>query len=198
MRQFDPITGEILIDDQPLPTINLDSFRRSSAVVPQEVFLFSDSIANNIRFGSLTHDISEEELSEAARKAHVLHNIEEFPDKFDTLLGERGVNLSGGQKQRVSIARALLREADLLIFDDCFSAVDTETEEIILKNLKSDIRQKTSIIVSHRVSSLRNANKIIVLENNTIAEYGTHSDLLHKKGLYFEIYERQLAEETKD
>jgi ATP-binding cassette subfamily B protein len=196
MRQFDPQSGVILIDDQPLTSINLDVFRRTTAVVPQEVFLFSDSIENNIKFGSLKTNVSEEMLRNAAKKAHVLHNIEEFPEKFETLLGERGVNLSGGQKQRVSIARALLRDADLLIFDDCLSAVDTETEEIILRNLKSEIKQKTSIVVSHRISSLRNADKIIVLDNHTIAEFGTHSELMAKQGFYAEMYERQLTEEN--
>ncbi|MBU2018372.1 MAG: ABC transporter ATP-binding protein/permease [Bacteroidetes bacterium] len=196
MRQFDPHQGVILIDDQPLPEINLDVFRRTSAVVPQEVFLFSDTIGNNIKFGSLDTEISQERIESAARKAHVLHNIEEFPQKFDTILGERGVNLSGGQKQRVSISRALLRDADLLIFDDCFSAVDTETEEIILKNLKSEIKKKTSIVVSHRISSLRNADRIIVLDNHTITETGTHSELLALKGFYADMYERQLTEEN--
>lgn len=196
MRQFDPESGGIYIDDQNLKELNLDDYRKQSAIVPQEVFLFSDTIGNNIRFGSLDGKATLEELEAVAKKAHVLHNIQNFEDKFDTLLGERGVNLSGGQKQRVSIARALLREANLLIFDDCFSAVDTETEEIILKNLKSDFRQKTSVIVSHRISSLRNADQIIVLENHEIVEKGTHLELIAMNGFYAEMYERQLAEEN--
>lgn len=196
MRQFDPQEGEVLIDQQNIKNINLDEYRKNSAVVPQEVFLFSDSIGNNIRFGSINGEATLEELEEVAKKAHVLHNIQGFDEGFDTLLGERGVNLSGGQKQRVSIARALLRDANLVVFDDCFSAVDTETEEIILKNLKSDIKQKTSVIVSHRISSLRNADHIIVLENHQIVENGTHSELLGLNGHYAEMYERQLAEEN--
>lgn len=196
MRQFDPTSGEILIDGVNLKDINLDEFRRLSAVVPQEVFLFSDTIGNNIRFGSLEKEVSTEALVRATKRSHVYHNIEEFPDKFETLLGERGVNLSGGQKQRVSISRALLREPKLLLLDDCFSAVDTETEEIILRNLKSKIQENTSVIVSHRISSLRNADKIIVLDDHKIAEIGIHAELLALNGLYAEIYERQLTEEN--
>lgn len=198
MRQVDPDRGEILINGQNLKEINLDTFRRATAVVPQEVFLFSDSIRQNVAFGvSDGHEVTDAEVVNATKRAHVLHNIESFPDAFETLLGERGVNLSGGQKQRLSIARALLRDADLLILDDCFSAVDTHTEEIILRNLKSDIKQKTSIIVSHRISSLRNADVILVLDQHTIVERGTHKQLMKAGGLYAEMYERQLAEEEK-
>ena len=196
MRQFDATEGEILIDGFNLADINLDKYRRQAAVIPQEVFLFSDTIGNNIKFGSFTGEATKEELIDTTKRAHVYHNIVEFPDKFDTLLGERGVNLSGGQKQRVSIARALLRDPKLLLMDDCFSAVDTETEEIILSNLKSEILQKTSIIVSHRVSSLRNADQIIVLENHEVIETGSHDELMAIKGFYFEMYERQLQEEN--
>ncbi len=159
MRQFDPSQGEIFIDGQNIKDINIHDFRKQTGVIPQDIFLFSDSIGNNIKFGSNAQNISEKELIEITKKAHVYHNIEAFPDKFDTLLGERGVNLSGGQKQRVSIARALIRKPSLLIMDDCLSAVDTETEEIILKNLKNDQNVHTSVIVSHRISSLRNADK---------------------------------------
>lgn len=195
MRQFDPENGEITIDGKNLKNINLDKLRNQSAVVPQEVFLFSDSIKNNIKFGSTDPNISQEKIEESTKKSHVYHNIMDFPDGFDTLLGERGVNLSGGQKQRVSIARALLRGPKLLLMDDCFSAVDTETEEIILSNLDKEIQNKTAVIVSHRISSLRNADKIIVLDDHKIAEFGTHEELMANGKIYAEMYERQLAEE---
>lgn len=198
MRQFDPSEGDIFVDGINLKEINIHDFRKQTGVIPQDIFLFSDSIGNNIKFGSNKPDISEKELIEITKKAHVYHNIEAFPDKFDTLLGERGVNLSGGQKQRVSIARALIRKPALLIMDDCLSAVDTETEEIILKNLKNDQNVHTSVIVSHRISSLRNANKIIVLEDGTNFETGTHEELLEKKGIYFEMYQKQLAEKVNE
>lgn len=197
MRQFDPDSGKILVDGKDLRTINLDALRNQSAVIPQEVFLFSDSIANNIKFGSLNPDVRMEEIEESTKKSHVYHNIMDFPDGFNTLLGERGVNLSGGQKQRVSIARALLRDPKLLLMDDCFSAVDTETEEIILANLNNEIDRKTAIIVSHRISSLRNADLILVLDEHKIAEYGSHETLMQKAGIYAEMYERQLAEEVE-
>jgi ATP-binding cassette, subfamily B, multidrug efflux pump len=195
MRQFDPESGQILIDGVDLKEINLDSFRNQSAVIPQEVFLFSDTIKNNIKFGSIDPNVTDEEIVEASKKAHVYHNIEQFPNRMETLLGERGVNLSGGQKQRVSIARALLRSPKLLLMDDCFSAVDTETEEIILKNLKGEFDKKTGIIVSHRISSLRNADQIIVLDDHTIKEFGNHQALIDLNGIYAEMYERQLVEE---
>jgi ATP-binding cassette subfamily B multidrug efflux pump len=198
MRNIDPDEGQILIDGTDIKEINLDSFREQAGIVPQEVFLFSDTIGNNIRFGIHDRDISEEELRSIAKKAHVLHNIEKFPDGFETILGERGVNLSGGQKQRVSIARALIRNPKLLLLDDCLSAVDTETEEIILQNLKSDLAAKTTLIVSHRISSLRNADKLILLENGQKKEEGTHQELIHLNGVYAEIYAKQLAEEKLD
>ena len=197
MRQFDPSQGQIFIDSQNIKDINIHDFRKQTGVIPQDIFLFSDSIGNNIKFGSNAQNISEKELIEITKKAHVYHNIEAFPDKFDTLLGERGVNLSGGQKQRVSIARALIRKPSLLIMDDCLSAVDTETEEIILKNLKKDQNVHTSVIVSHRISSLRNADKVIVLEDGTNFEAGTHEELLEKKGIYYEMYQKQLAEKEE-
>lgn len=195
MRQVDPDQGQILVDDKDLKTINLDSFRSQSGVVPQEVFLFSDTIGNNIRFGSLDPNISEEEIIASTEKAHVLHNINHFPDKFHTLLGERGVNLSGGQKQRLSIARALIRKPKLLILDDCLSAVDTETEEIILSNLKKERNNYTTIIVSHRISSLRNADHIVVIDHGVKMEEGTHQQLMSLNKLYAEMYTKQLTEE---
>jgi ATP-binding cassette subfamily B protein len=195
MRNIDPDSGEILIDGVNLKDINLDAFRRQAGIVPQEVFLFSDRIGNNIKFGTTDGIASQELIEEVARKAYVLHNIEQFPDKFDTLLGERGVNLSGGQKQRVSIARALIRNPKLLLLDDCLSAVDTQTEEIILGNLKTDIDQKTTLIVSHRISSLRNADKLILLDNGEKVEEGSHADLMALNGQYASIYAKQLTEQ---
>jgi ATP-binding cassette subfamily B multidrug efflux pump len=195
MRQIEPQSGMILIDDQPLNEINLDAFRNQTGIVPQEVFLFSDTIANNIRFGT-NENISDEELYKVTEYAHVRHNIEAFEEGFETVLGERGVNLSGGQKQRVSIARALVRKPKLLLLDDCLSAVDTETEEVILSHLKNDVNVITCIIVSHRISSLRNAQKIIVLENGTKIEEGNHEELLNMNGVYSDMYAQQLAEEN--
>ena len=194
MRQFDSDQGEILIDNQTIKNINIHDFRKQTGVIPQDVFLFSDTIGNNIKFGSNAKNISNEELISITKKAHIYHNIEQFKDKFETLLGERGVNLSGGQKQRVSIARALIRKPKLLIMDDCLSAVDTDTEEIILSNLKTDSELKTSVIVSHRISSLRNADKIIVIENGEKIEEGSHFELMNLEGLYSEMYKKQLSE----
>jgi ATP-binding cassette, subfamily B, multidrug efflux pump len=195
MRQFDPLSGQISINEHDLKTINLDDYRNQSGVVPQEVFLFSETIAENIRFGK-NDTLNHEEIVEAARKAHVLNNIEAFPDKFETILGERGVNLSGGQKQRISIARALIRHPKLLVLDDCLSAVDTETEEIILGNLKGDSDKRTTVIVSHRISSIRNASKIIVLDHGKVIEQGTHDELIALNKSYSEMYFKQLAEDN--
>lgn len=196
VRQLDPTKGTIFYNNTPLTAINLAAFREQIAVVPQDVFLFSDSIRNNILFG-VKSNTSDEEIIQAAKDAHVDHNITAFPDSYETLLGERGVNLSGGQKQRVSIARALIRKPKLLILDDCLSAVDTETEEIILRNLKryTEEHETSSIIVSHRISSLRNANTIIVIENGKMLESGTHETLMELNGHYRELYDKQLMEQ---
>jgi ATP-binding cassette subfamily B protein len=196
MRQLDPTNGQILIDGQPLTHLNLDEFREQSGIVTQDVFLFSDTISNNIKFGMKYNSTSQDELEKAAKQVHVHHNIIEFPDGYETILGERGVNLSGGQKQRVSIARALIRNPKLLILDDCLSAVDTETEEIILENLKDKIIRRTSLIVSHRISTIRNADRIIVIDEGKLIEEGTHEELLSKNGTYYEMYMRQLNEEN--
>lgn len=195
MRQIDPDEGEISIDGENLKSINLEEYRKQIGIVPQEVFLFSDTIENNIRFGSSDLDTSTAEVTHYAKLAHVHHNIEDFPDKYNTLLGERGVNLSGGQKQRLSIARALIHKPKLLVLDDCLSAVDTETEDIILSNLKKLNPKPTTLIVSHRISSLRNADQILVLDNGTIVEKGTHEDLIALKGKYADMYFKQLIEE---
>jgi ATP-binding cassette subfamily B multidrug efflux pump len=195
-RQIDPTEGEILIDGVSLKDINLDAFRAEMGIVPQDVFLFSDTISNNLKFGSLV-DVDQARLEEVTKKAHVLHNINDFPDKFDTILGERGVNLSGGQKQRVSIARALIRDPKLLILDDCLSAVDTKTEEIILENLRAE-NIKTSVVVSHRISSIRNATYIINIDQGSKTEEGTHEELIALNGAYAEMYRKQLEEQSEE
>jgi ATP-binding cassette subfamily B protein len=194
-RHFDPTQGQVTIQNQPLPSYSLQHYRHQIAIVPQDVFLFSDTIADNLKFGVEQNDLSTEELEMACKQAHVLHNIQDFQEGFQTILGERGVNLSGGQKQRISIARALLRKPKLLILDDCLSAVDTETEEIILEELQKEATTRATIIVSHRISSIRNATKIIVLEQGQIIESGTHESLLTQKGAYFDMYQFQLEQE---
>ncbi len=196
MRQYDIQSGEILIDGKSIKDINLDAFRNQSGVVPQDVFLFSDTIAENLQFGVNDYTPNLDELIAVTKQTHVYHNIESFPDQFDTLLGERGVNLSGGQKQRISIARALLKKPKLLILDDCLSAVDTETEEIILGNLEKDKHDRTTIIISHRISTIRNASKIIVISDGSIIEQGSHEALISLKGSYFDMYEQQLSQEV--
>lgn len=196
-RHFDPSSGQISIDNRALPAYSLTDYRRQIAVVPQDVFLFSDSIANNLKFGVEEAALSQTDLEIACKKAHVLHNIQDFQEGFETILGERGVNLSGGQKQRISIARALLRKPRLLILDDCLSAVDTETEEIILEELQKDAQERATIIVSHRISSIRNATKIIVLDHGKIIESGTHDSLLAQKSAYYEMYQFQLEQEMQ-
>jgi ATP-binding cassette subfamily B protein len=197
MRQFDSTSGEILIDGVNIKDINLNAFRDQSGIVPQEVFLFSDSIATNLRFGSLNKEVSNDVLVDVTKQAHVYHNINDFPDKFNTILGERGVNLSGGQKQRLSIARALIRKPKLLVLDDCLSAVDTETEEIILSNLRKDQNNRTTIVVSHRISTVRNANKIVVIDKGQLIEFGDHVSLMKQNGVYTEMYAKQLADEIE-
>jgi ATP-binding cassette subfamily B protein len=197
-RHFDPTSGQISIDSKALPNYSLQNYRHKIGLVPQDVFLFSDTIADNLKFGVEQKELSLEELEAACKKAHVLHNIQDFQDGFQTILGERGVNLSGGQKQRISIARALLRKPELLILDDCLSAVDTETEEIILEELQKDADTRATIIVSHRISSIRNATNIIVLDKGCIVESGTHEALLLQKGAYYDMYQFQLEQEKKD
>jgi ATP-binding cassette subfamily B protein len=194
MRQMDPDAGSIRIDGKDLTTINLIQYRDQAGVVPQEVFLFSESIENNLLFGC-THDVTSFEIEESAKKAHVHHNIIDFPNGYQTLLGERGVNLSGGQKQRLSIARALLRKPKLLVLDDCLSAVDTETEERILSHLKTESNNLTTVIVSHRISSIRNADRILVIDNGESIEEGTHEELMERNGHYALLYKQQLAED---
>jgi ATP-binding cassette subfamily B protein len=191
-RLYDTTEGTVSIDNIPVKEINLNDLRNNIGVVPQDAFLFSDSIKNNIKFGK--EDATDEEVIDAAKKAVVHDNIEAFSKKYETILGERGITLSGGQKQRVSIARVLIKNAPILLLDDCLSAVDTETEEAILNTLTDFTKGKTTVIVSHRISSIKNANKIIILDEGKIIQQGTHNQLLATEGYYKELYLKQLAE----
>ncbi|REH54944.1 ATP-binding cassette subfamily B protein [Tenacibaculum gallaicum] len=191
-RLYDTTGGSVLMDGKDIKTCNLYDIRNQIGFVPQEPFLFSDTIENNIKFGK--EDATEEEIIEAAKNAVIHENIIDFKQEYKTILGERGVTLSGGQKQRTSIARAIIKKPKILIFDDCLSAVDTETEERILSNLERVSSDKTTIIISHRVSSAKNADKIIVLDNGKIIQQGVHNQLVKQKGYYKELYEQQLLE----
>ena len=191
-RLLEPTKGEIFFDQHNIHQISVESIRKEIGYVPQEAFLFSDSLTNNILFGS---DFNEVEVAKKfASKAVVDSNIEGFKEKYNTVVGERGVTLSGGQKQRVSIARALVNDPKILIFDDSLSAVDTETEEQILNNLSEDINSKTTIIITHRISSAKNADQIIYLNDGEIVEIGTHDELINKKGFYFDLYNKQVSD----
>lgn len=198
LRQLDPDSGQVSYDSSDLKNMNLELFRNQVGIVPQEVFLFSDTIKNNILFGANNNSATETELKESCETADIYDTILSFEDDFDTMLGERGVNLSGGQKQRISIARALLRGPKLLILDDCLSAVDTETENRILERLKEKSANQTTVIVSHRISTIRNAEKIIVIDQGEMIEEGSHESLLKNKGFYFDMYQQQLSEESND
>ena len=191
-RLYDPTEGTIEIDGMEIKKVNLNALRNAIGTVPQDAFLFSDSIINNIKFGK--ENASDEEVVQAAKNSAVHQNIINFKDQYNTVLGERGITLSGGQKQRVSIARALIKDPVILLLDDCLSAVDTETEEEILNNLNRICANKTTIIVSHRVSSAKNAQKIIVLEHGRIVQQGTHNQLINEEGYYKELYLKQIAE----
>ena len=191
-RLYDTTQGSIEIDGQNIKDVNLFDLRNSIACVPQDAFLFSDTIKNNIKFGN--ENASDDEVTAAAKKAIVHDNIIQFTDQYETILGERGITLSGGQKQRVSIARALIKDAEILLLDDCLSAVDTETEEQILSNLLDFCKNKTTLIVSHRLSSAKNADHIIILEDGQIIEQGTHNQLVNQNGYYADLYAKQLSE----
>ncbi len=193
LRLMDTTEGEVQIGGVNIKNVDLNVLRQKTGYVPQEAFLFSDTIANNIGFSRQTFD--QNEIETAAKQAEVYTNIEEFPQKFETKVGERGITLSGGQKQRVSIARALIHQPEILIFDDCLSAVDTETEERILQNLKQLTKNRTTLIISHRVSTVKHADHILVLGNGELLEEGSHEDLLERKGEYFSLYEKQLREQ---
>ena len=195
-RLYDIKIGEVLIDNKHIKEINLTDLRENIGFVPQEAFLFSDTIKNNIKFGN--ENAVEDIIKNAAKNAHIHQNVEEFSKSYDTFIGERGVTLSGGQKQRISIARALIKNPQILVFDDCLSAVDTETEEIILNNINKVSKDKTTIIISHRVSSTKNADFIIVLDEGKIIQKGTFNELSNKKGFYQNLYNQQLTEQTFD
>lgn len=197
LRMMDATEGQILIDGKDIRDINTKDFTEQIGYVPQDVFLFSDSIANNISFGLKTEkSVTKERLNEAAKNAALLSTINDFPQGFETVIGERGVTLSGGQKQRISIARALIKDPDILILDDCLSALDNKTETEILNNLRSIMKEKTSFIISHRVSSVKDAGVIIMLENGSICESGNHEQLMSENGRYAKLYQSQLFEES--
>lgn len=194
-KTYLPHSGKVSLGNSALQDYSQHDIREIMGVVPQQPFLFSDTIAHNIRFGK--PDATEEEIEKAAKQASVHANIVGFKAGYETMLGERGINLSGGQKQRVSIARALIKNPKILLLDDCLSAVDTETEEAILNELKKNNKDTSTIIVCHRVSSAKNADYILVLKDGEIAQYGTHKKLVNKAGYYKELYEEQHIEETK-
>lgn len=191
-RLYDVPENTLLIDNQPIKKINLKDLRKNIGYVPQDSFLFSDTISNNIKFGK--ENATQKEIEEAAKSAGVHQNIIGFKNGYHTILGERGITLSGGQKQRVSIARAIIKDPKIILFDDCLSAVDTETEEKILNHLKKISQNKTTLIVSHRISAVKNANQIIVLENGSIIQKGNHQELINQEGYYKELYQKQLLE----
>jgi ATP-binding cassette subfamily B protein len=195
-RTYDPPPGTIFVDNTDIREIPLKTLRAYLGYIPQETFLFSDTIFENIRFG--VDEVEQKAVEEAAEIAQMHESILEFPDKYDTMLGERGINLSGGQKQRLSIARAVLKHPKILIIDDALSAVDTITEEKILNRLRNVMKNKTCVWISHRISAIKNADKIIVIDEGKIIEEGTHDELLAIGGLYWELYEKQKLEEALD
>lgn len=192
-RMYDTTSGEILIDQTAIQAYDIPALRRQMGYVPQDVFLFSDNISNNVRFG--LPDLPQDKVIQATKDADLYNNIVDFPEGFETKIGERGITLSGGQKQRLSIARAIAREPKILILDDCLSAVDTKTESTILTNLKGIMQNRTSLIISHRVSSAKLADQIVLLDDGEIVEQGTHEELMKKNGAYRELYEKQLQGE---
>jgi ATP-binding cassette subfamily B protein len=183
----------VLLDGRPLGEYPLEALRRNIGFVPQETFLFSESVGENIAFGAAA--ANEEEIRAAARGASIATEIEEFPEQYKTVVGERGITLSGGQKQRTAIARAILRDPRILVLDDALSSVDTYTEEKILEHLREVMRGRTTVFISHRVSTVKNADQIAVLHSGSIVELGTHEELLARNGYYTDLYNKQLLEE---
>ena len=191
-RLYDPSEGSIRLGDHALKEFKIEELRSRIGYVPQNPFLFSQTILENIQFGNA--NASFEDIKKAAENAAVADNIEAFENKYKTVLGERGVTLSGGQKQRVSLARALVKDPEILLLDDCLSAVDTDTEETILNNLKKLRKNKTTLIVSHRLSSIIEADQIIVLDRGKIIQKGTHQSLVKSPGYYQELFIKQQSE----
>lgn len=196
-RMYDPTQGEVLLDGQNLKLHNLDDVRKITGAVPQETFLFSETIGNNIAFGTYgeSGQDQKEAIIEAAKNAAIHENIHNFPEQYETMVGERGITLSGGQKQRIAIARALLKKPTILVLDDCLSAVDTSTEELILANLKKIMKGKTSLIISHRISTIKHCDEIIVLDEGKIVEKGDHDSLVKQHGIYADFYQKQKLSE---
>lgn len=195
VRMYDPDSGEVRLDGIDIRTMNLFALRRQVGYVSQDVFLFSDSVFNNIGFGMNAEDIDAKRVIEAATFAAVHSDIMQLPEQYETIVGERGVTLSGGQKQRISIARALIKDPKVVVFDDCLSAVDAQTERNILGYLNDFLRDRTTVIITHRIFSLFNFDKIIVIDDGVIVEEGNHASLMQRKGVYFDLYERQQSEE---
>ncbi len=193
LRLFNSDRESLYLDGHDINKVPLETIRENTAFVPQDNFLFSTTIGKNIAFHNPETDI--ELIKQAAREASVYDNIIDFPEGFDTILGERGVTLSGGQQQRVALARALIKRPDILILDDSLSAVDTRTEETILNNLEDIMAERTTILIAHRISTIKNADKIFVLDDGTIIEEGDHESLLDNEGLYYDLYQKQLLEE---
>lgn len=195
MRMYDPTSGRIVVDGINIKDMRLGPYRRQIGFVPQDIFLFSETITENIGFG--LDKVDKETAQRYAGYASIGNEIERFPEGYETMVGERGVTLSGGQKQRISIARALIKQPNVLLLDDCLSAVDTATEKEIQQNLDEVLAGKTAIIITHRIFALMHFDNIIVLEDGHIAEQGTHSQLLQKGGVYADIYEKQLSEQKE-
>ena len=193
LRLFDIKSGKILVDGIDIKNLDISFFRKQIGYVPQDVFLFSDTIKNNILFGCESSDFRK--VEKAAEDADLIRNIDSFPNKYDTMIGERGITLSGGQKQRISIARAIIKEPKILILDDCLSAVDTNTENIILENLKKIMIDRTTIVISHRISSVKLAKQILVIEEGKVIEKGSHKELIKMEGHYHKLYIKQIEEE---